>query len=263
MPQRFLRPGITTSKRWNRCDWPTQSLYLRLITLVDDYGRYEADPELIRSHAFPFGDAVGKIIPLTTIVRMLRTLADSNLLILYVFNGGEYMQLLRWHERARSSSKYPEPPPEQLTTIDNNCLPPSPSPLAISHRHRPNGSSEPATLQGLIEELGKDPTYKGIDVQREYGKMSNWCKAHKVQPTQRRFINWLNRVDRPMTSDKPKTLNKSTLPVAPEFHEWAIKQYPDKTDEIRRWKTWAEVPQPLREEWWREGKSQLTDVLTA
>jgi hypothetical protein len=263
MPQRFLRPGITTSKRWNRCDWPTQSLYLRIITLVDDHGRYDADSELLRSHAFPFGDPFGKVLPLTALVRMLRALADKRLLILYKYEGKEYLQLLRWHERARSASKFPEPPPEQLTAIDNTCLPPSPSSLAISHRHSPNGSSEPATLQVLIEELGKDDTYKGIDIRREHGKMCNWCRANKVQPTQRRFINWLNRVDRPMTQEKPKKLDKSTLPVAPEFTEWAITQYPDKADEIKKWKTWAEVSQPLRSEWWREGKSQLTDVLTA
>ena len=155
MPQRFLRPGITTSKRWNRCDWPTQSLYSRLITLVDDYGRYEADPELIRSHAFPFGDPTGKILPLTTVARMLRTLADKNLVILYQMSGKEYLQLLRWQERARSASKCPEPPCEQLTTNDNKCMPPSPSsspsPLAISHTSARNGEQSVFKKPGIEE----------------------------------------------------------------------------------------------------------------
>ena len=53
MPQRFLRPGITTSRRWNSLDWDSQSFYIRLLTLVDDYGRFDADPQLLKSYAFP------------------------------------------------------------------------------------------------------------------------------------------------------------------------------------------------------------------
>lgn len=140
MPQRFLRPGLTTSKRWNRCDWTTQSLYARLITLVDDYGRYDADPELIRSHAFPFGDPNGKVLQLTAVARMLRTLADRNLVLLYEKDGKEFLQLLRWQERARSASKYPEPTCEQMSTNDSKCLPPSPSPLVIAISHKPSSN---------------------------------------------------------------------------------------------------------------------------
>jgi len=49
-----------------------------------------------------------------------------------------------------------------------------------------------------IEQLTNDSTYAGIDVKREFGKMINWCKVKRVTPTRRRFINWLNRADRPM-----------------------------------------------------------------
>jgi len=49
-----------------------------------------------------------------------------------------------------------------------------------------------------IQQLMKDSTYTGIDVKREFGKMLNWCKIHKVSATRRRFVNWLNRADRTM-----------------------------------------------------------------
>jgi hypothetical protein len=46
--------------------------------------------------------------------------------------------------------------------------------------------------------LESDKTYQGIDVRREYGKMLNWCKVKRKQPTQRRFVNWLNGAEKPL-----------------------------------------------------------------
>ena len=49
-----------------------------------------------------------------------------------------------------------------------------------------------------LASLSADPTYKGIDVAQEHGKMARWCEANRKQPTRKRFVNWLNRCDRPM-----------------------------------------------------------------
>lgn len=55
-----------------------------------------------------------------------------------------------------------------------------------------NGDSE------WLSELCGDKTYSGIDVNREHGKMMNWCRTNQKQPTRRRFVNWLNRAEKPM-----------------------------------------------------------------
>lgn len=57
-----------------------------------------------------------------------------------------------------------------------------------------------------IAELQRDPAYTGIDVPREFAKLNRWCVVNRKQPTRRRFINWLNRVDRPI-SRQPETPN--------------------------------------------------------
>lgn len=67
----------------------------------------------------------------------------------------------------------------------------------------PNGLTD----SEWIATLKTDSAYKGIDVGREHGKMVNWCKAHNKAPTRRRFINWLNRADLPM-SGTPNTYQK-------------------------------------------------------
>lgn len=54
------------------------------------------------------------------------------------------------------------------------------------------------TSEEFVDSLKKDPTYKGIDVYREYGKCVAWCKVNRKEATHRRFINWLNRAERPL-----------------------------------------------------------------
>jgi hypothetical protein len=49
-----------------------------------------------------------------------------------------------------------------------------------------------------LKTLSQDPTYNGIDVAREHGKMLRWCESNGKLPTRRRFINWLNRAEKPM-----------------------------------------------------------------
>ncbi len=53
-----------------------------------------------------------------------------------------------------------------------------------------------------IASLKADAAYQGIDVDREFAKMARWCGERKAQPTRRRFVNWLNRIDPPLNAQK-------------------------------------------------------------
>lgn len=134
MPQRLLRPSIRQSKRWNRLSYFEQSLYIRLITLVDDFARYEADPELIRSEAFPYGDPEGNVVQVTAVDSACQQLTAKDMMVIYEVGGVKYLQLTRWKERVRADeSKYPGPECGQMTANDSRCQqmfasPPSPSP---------------------------------------------------------------------------------------------------------------------------------------
>lgn len=55
-----------------------------------------------------------------------------------------------------------------------------------------------------IKELQAQPAYQQLNVEREFSKMSVWCEANKKQATRRRFVNWLNRAEKPMTVGAPK-----------------------------------------------------------
>jgi hypothetical protein len=50
----------------------------------------------------------------------------------------------------------------------------------------------------FLESLKANPAYKGIDIDRELGKCQAWCIANGKSPNKRRFVNWLNRADKPI-----------------------------------------------------------------
>ena len=127
MPQRLLRPQIRQSERWNRLSYFEQSFYVRLLTLVDDYGRYEAHPVLLAHEAFPFGDPDGKPITPNMISNALTTFSSKccQMLSCYQSDGKMFLQLSRWKERPRSDSKFPNPADICQQMI---ASPPSPSP---------------------------------------------------------------------------------------------------------------------------------------
>jgi hypothetical protein len=45
--------------------------------------------------------------------------------------------------------------------------------------------------------------YKSINVDHEYQKMATWCSTRNKIPSRQRFVNWLNKADRPMDVKTP------------------------------------------------------------
>lgn len=106
VPQRFLRPTITNSRRWNACSFPAQSLFIRILTLVDDFGRYDGRIPILHGHCFALRSDIN---PQETAA--LRSELQANGVIeVYGVDGKEFIQVLEWQERPRSEkSKFPNP----------------------------------------------------------------------------------------------------------------------------------------------------------
>ena len=51
-----------------------------------------------------------------------------------------------------------------------------------------------------LASLAKMDCYKHIDVPGELQKMQNWCTMNKKHASMRRFVNWLNRIDKPLVA---------------------------------------------------------------
>lgn len=86
-----------------------------------------------------------------------------------------------------------------------------------------------------IATLGRDETYRGINISEQLGKMTRWCEVNRKTPTRRRFINWLNRADKPLARSKPPkpTLQKPIEPL-PEWTPEQIAENKRKIAELKR-----------------------------
>lgn len=156
MPNRYLREEIVTS-RWNRCSWMGQSFYIRLLGLVCDYGRHEANPTILCAQAFP----TYPHFRTATVRKLLKELVENELITLYTVSGKPYLQILRWRERVRQRlPKYPGPtsdainghsaidvtPPSKVADrcgadVDKQSV--SPNPPLANDRHEASNCSPP------------------------------------------------------------------------------------------------------------------------
>ncbi len=75
-----------------------------------------------------------------------------------------------------------------------------------------------------IAELEANEAYRGIDIRRELGKAQAWASVKGVGVTRQRFINWLNKVERPVAVNGAgqTSFQKAPPPVwePPGWRDW-------------------------------------------
>jgi hypothetical protein len=113
VPNRLVREGILDSKAVNSLSEPAEILYRRLINVVDDFGRFEADVELIRSRCFARQlqqwpeDRIEAVLPELSAAK---TEDGLPLVLVYVVGAKQYIEIQNFKQRIRASnSKYPAP----------------------------------------------------------------------------------------------------------------------------------------------------------
>lgn len=119
MPSRVLRDGILTSERVDALSERAELFYRRLMSVVDDYGRFHANPTLLRSACYPLKvDSVKD----DSIKKHLAEASGAGLIVLYTVGGKEYLEIQDFGQRVQSKSKYPEPS-YSASTVDHGVKP--------------------------------------------------------------------------------------------------------------------------------------------
>lgn len=156
MPSRFLKPGLSTSEKFNSVSFEAQSLYVRLLNFVDDFGRFDARPSVIQGICFSVWNDQNpsKHISVSMVSALCQQLADKKLLDIYETKPktGEipkrFLQLTNWTERTRSASKWPLPAECQQVAVS---LPAECQHVDSLHRLTPSPSPSPSpTPPGAI-----------------------------------------------------------------------------------------------------------------
>ena len=131
MPNRIVRDAILTSEAVSRLDWPEEVFYRRLMSVVDDYGRCEANPQLLRSRCYPL--QVDKV-RVADIARWMAACQKAGLIAHYEVSGKAYLQIEKFGQQQRSASKCPAPPggaDPLLANASKRQQPPADAPVFV------------------------------------------------------------------------------------------------------------------------------------
>ncbi len=125
MPNRYLRQDYLESEAVSSLSMSAEVLWTRLIVIVDDFGRHEASPALLRPKLFPLrlND-----VREANLVRWIAECEKANLIRLYSVGQKRFVQMMKWEKGRAKKSKCPDPPKEILECCylgsDGDCMPP-------------------------------------------------------------------------------------------------------------------------------------------
>ena len=116
MPTRLIREGILTSEPVNSLNWAEEVFYRRLLSVVDDFGRYYASPKLLRAACYPLH--IDKVSD-SDIGKWLAACATAALVRVYPAQDGKsYIEVQRFNQQVRAkTSKFPQPQATDITCI--------------------------------------------------------------------------------------------------------------------------------------------------
>lgn len=105
MPNRILR-DYTDSTAFDGLSAEAERLFVRLLMKADDFGRFHANPKLVKSACFPLAEDLRA----NTVAAWLTELSDRQLVFCYTSGTGEYLAIPRFRQRSRADkSKFPSP----------------------------------------------------------------------------------------------------------------------------------------------------------
>ena len=216
MPNRMLREGILTSERVNQLGAQAEILYRRLMSVVDDFGRYHGHSGLIRAACYPLRvDQVRE----ADISRWLAEVQLAGLLVLYSVDGKRYLQLLdtRWQVRA-NASKFPEclradanicaqmrADAPVVVVVDEDVVvdvgvvektadkPPGidPGDVDLVYQAYPLKVAKPAALRAIEKALRKNPLGKLLEATQGYARARTGADG-KALPFTPHPATWFN-----------------------------------------------------------------------
>lgn len=181
MPNRIIKESIRTSEDVNRMTDFQFRLWVSLITYVDDYGRGDARPEIIKGSCFPLRDRITK----KDIEAALEALADIGCVSLYEVDGKPYLYFPTWesHQRIQTKkSRFPAP------DIEENAIHRDSPSSTVSHRESPPESNpNPNPNPNPKENPNPNPNRAG------------YAASEALNEAITNFIEFRKKIKKPMT----------------------------------------------------------------
>lgn len=128
MPNRIIREGILTSPKLAKLGWAEEVFYRRLLSVVDDFGRYYADDGMLRAACYP--RQLNKVSD-SDVGKWLRACVDAALVRVYPAEDGErYLEVVKFDQQVRAKkSKFPSP----VEQMHSSCIADATQLIANAH----------------------------------------------------------------------------------------------------------------------------------
>lgn len=204
MPNRWVREAAIASERVNQLSWHAEVFWRRLLNKVDDFGRFTANAELLRSALFPLKlDRVAG----ADIAKLLLECERAALVSTYMARDGkQYLAMHQWEQGRAKKSKYPDPPPEVcerlLTDVykcehtSTNVPDPDPDPEGIKRESPKLGEVvEECRIRGYPDAEGERFWHHyeakdwvdgaGVPIRKWRPKLTNWMVEFRANGTKR------------------------------------------------------------------------------
>ncbi|MEO7387411.1 MAG: hypothetical protein ABIX37_10780 [Gammaproteobacteria bacterium] len=107
MPNRIIREGILSSERIASLGWAEEVFYRRLMSIVDDYGRTDANLQLLRSRCYPLQT---DDVRTADISRWMAACQKAGLILGYEVADKCFVEVNNFGQQQRTASKFPNPP---------------------------------------------------------------------------------------------------------------------------------------------------------
>lgn len=187
MPNRILRESILDSERVNSLSRDAELFYRRLMSVVDDFGRFDARPTVLRSRCFPL--TVNNVRE-ADISRWIAECETAGLIALYSVSGKDYGLFHNLGSPRAKSSKFPEPPADVERPARTCAQTRADVPSSYSSTSSYSG---PGSSSGAGQPLGSDLTPEIL--------ANEWCHAYVGSGAD----------------------NRNPLKIAAQFREWTTR----------------------------------------
>lgn len=119
MPSRILREGLLDSDAIGSVSLEAETLFVRLLLLADDFGRYDGRPPVICRRAF----VNRRELDDDKCASRLDELMRAGLVLSYFSNGKPFITIPRFNQRMRAKrSKFPAPPWESNQELSDDSV---------------------------------------------------------------------------------------------------------------------------------------------
>lgn len=237
MPNRIIREGWIESCRIDELDAASERFFLRLCLKADDFGRFHAMPQLLKSMLFPIKEDIRN----TDMTRCLAACEKAGLVRCYEVTGKRYLEINNFDQRLRSKvGRFPDmsgirPTNDRHMTVTCRLEGEGEGKVKGSRRE----VEEEVEVEGTHSELPETmeeicAQFPDIDVWNEYQKLKARCaKKGEGKPSIGSLIAWLKKATPTAAIKKPTT----TKNQEPNEEPISLKQQSEYVAELARLKS--------------------------